>query len=145
MNPELSAQLDAALRHGQRPAVPGDFELEHKAYVALMKDCWGSDPSDRPSFDQVVYSFGFMGGGSGQGAATTGLIQLQARPASVESRATDWRSVTVSGAMLLRDQEQPNPAFGADDIVDAGGHSSNATHSSTGDAVPLLGKSAIYE
>ena len=93
----------------------------------------------------MLYSFGFMGGSSGQGAATTGLIQLQARPASVESRATDWRSASLGGAMLLRDQEPPNPAFGADDIADAGGHSSNATHSSADDAVPLLGKSVIYE
>ena len=45
---------------GARPDIPDRSELpgeplcQHKQYVELMEHCWAQDPSNRPSFEQVI-------------------------------------------------------------------------------------------
>ena len=46
--------LDALLRvitSGQRPAVDSEWPY---GYVAVMRQCWATDPQSRPTFDQVA-------------------------------------------------------------------------------------------
>ena len=49
----LFANLNRALKLGQRPTIPMSV-LDHRgAFVAVMKRCWAGDPADRPSFSET--------------------------------------------------------------------------------------------
>jgi serine/threonine protein kinase len=47
-------ELNAALMSGRRPTIPAAVEHHQANYVAVMRQCWAADPSDRPDFVNVV-------------------------------------------------------------------------------------------
>jgi serine/threonine protein kinase len=49
-------KLDAALRDDRRPALPDGFEAKHAVYTATLRTCWATNPAERLSFDQIVFS-----------------------------------------------------------------------------------------
>lgn len=52
--------LDEALKEGRRPSLPDGFEAEHGVYVATMRKCWATEPTARPSFENVVFSLSLV-------------------------------------------------------------------------------------
>ena len=50
----LFDELNDALKHGRRPAIPDYVLAEHGAFVAVMRRCWAGDPVNRPSFAVVA-------------------------------------------------------------------------------------------
>lgn len=36
-----------------RPSIPKNVPIEHLWYIDLMKQCWRTDPKERPEFDQI--------------------------------------------------------------------------------------------
>ena len=46
--------LNRALQLGQRPLIPPDIEAEQHRFVSLMRECWASNPSDRPLFADTI-------------------------------------------------------------------------------------------
>lgn len=51
---KFRAALEEALANGQRPTLPKyTDESTYASYVSLMKQCWATDPDDRPTFGSV--------------------------------------------------------------------------------------------
>lgn len=48
------AAIDEALKTGRRPEVPPELEKAHPEYVALVRQCWITDPAVRPEFATLV-------------------------------------------------------------------------------------------
>jgi len=46
--------LNRALQVGDRPTIPPVVVSDHPVFVDLMRECWASDPSDRPRFAKTI-------------------------------------------------------------------------------------------
>ena len=46
--------LCAALQAGDRPEIPPAVAEAHPSFVALMRQCWATDPASRPPFSEVA-------------------------------------------------------------------------------------------
>lgn len=48
------AELSRALESGRRPMIPAALFVAHPDYVAVMQECWSTEPLERPPFDDIV-------------------------------------------------------------------------------------------
>ena len=54
---EFYGYLCKALKAGDRPQISHKFAREHEQYTDLIRRCWATLPTERPSFDQIVTGF----------------------------------------------------------------------------------------
>ena len=50
---DMAAALEASVQSGKRPPTGADHDWP-EVYTALMRSCWATDPTERPSFQFVV-------------------------------------------------------------------------------------------
>lgn len=69
---EFLRELEEALFAGRRPTVPRWCEAaEFAPYVALMQQCWATEPDKRPAFNTVASLLANMAHSEGQSAEAT--------------------------------------------------------------------------
>lgn len=57
--PSRNYKVHDAVLAGQRPTISSDHPMSD-AYIALMRQCWDQQPSNRPSFKQVLHALEIM-------------------------------------------------------------------------------------
>jgi len=97
----LFQKLDTALRNGQRPSIPPEFCASHPVYTKTMRACWANDPSERPTFDAVVFSLETICSIGGEAHADAAVAsRAQSVPGPLQGEAFDdgqpaqWRFTT---------------------------------------------------
>jgi serine/threonine protein kinase len=55
--------LGTSVVNGLRPAIPHVQELSNaeKRYLKLMQECWSTDPTERPDFEQIYSQLNKLG------------------------------------------------------------------------------------
>ena len=79
-------EVASAVLAGQRPSVASLSEETDAAFIQLAQDCWSMEPSQRPSFEDVLLRLRVMGGGGGGGG---GITPVEEEPLSEHDPLSD--------------------------------------------------------